>query len=62
MSDLAVRRRKAEEQAYGLGIALYLREEGPPQQHPPGERIEPAKGAVPLGHGHGRGAEAKAQP
>lgn len=66
-NDLAKRREKARQQAYGLGIALYLPDVGLPQQHGPGERIDPGPGAVPLegmhGHGtHGAGAEVQAKP
>ena len=60
--DLAILRRRAERQAYSLGIALYITVDGRISQHPPGERIDPPPGAVPLMGAHGNHAEAKAQP
>lgn len=71
---LLKRRMLAQQQAYGLGIALYLRDDGRIAPDPPvgldlirWERIEPGKGAVPLEGQHGQGnhgiaAEAKAKP
>lgn len=60
--DPAILRRRAATMAYALGIALYVTADGRISQHPPGERIEPPPGAVPLMHAHGSYAEAKTQP
>lgn len=62
MPDLARRRQQAEAMAYALGIALYLGADGTISQREPGERIDPAPGALPTAHGHGRGPEAAATP
>lgn len=63
MTDPAAeRRRKAEELAYALGIALYLRDDGTIAQFGPGELIDPGPKSRPLGHGHGRQSEAAATP
>jgi hypothetical protein len=61
-ADMTAQRRRAEAMAYSLGIALYLRDDGTFGQFPPGERIDPAPGSTPIGHGHGRSAEAAAAP
>lgn len=50
--DPGKRRERAMQQAYGLGITLYLPESGPPQQHPPGELIDPGPRSRPLEIGH----------
>lgn len=65
-------RRKAKEMAYALGIPLYLRDDGALSQFPPvgleppdlirWERIDPAPGAAPTPHGHGRPPAAAATP
>lgn len=62
MTERAQRRRKAEELAYSLGIALYLRDDGTIAQFGPGELIDPGPRSRPLGHGHGTKAEAAAAP
>lgn len=62
MADLTARRRKAQEMAYALGIALHLGPDGAISQAGPGERIDPGPGAVPTPHGHGRAPEAAATP
>lgn len=62
MTDLTAARQKAEQLAYSLGIALYLRPDGTIGQSPPGELIAPPPSAVPTMHGHTVRAEASAAP
>lgn len=62
VTDPASARRKAVEMAYSLGIPFWLAPDGRINREGAGERIEPAPGAAPTAHGHGRGAEAGAQP
>ena len=61
-TDLAAARRAAEQMAYALGIALYLAPDGTISQNGPGELIDPGPKSCPIGHGHGRQAEAAATP
>lgn len=62
MTDPAALRRRAENLAYALGVALYLRPDGAIRIDGPGERIDPGPGAAPTAHGHGRQPEAAATP
>lgn len=66
---LAALRQRAENLAYGLGVALWLHPDGRirirPDEGEDGalwQRIDAPPGAAPIEGGHGRFAEAKAQP
>lgn len=60
--DPVAEHRKVADMAYALGIALYLGEDGHISQNGPGELIEPARGATPNPHGHGKYADATPHP